>query len=85
LYLSAIDFLKTTTLSAMQLATLRAAYQEILSALENPAKRGIPAELSETIARKILAVANSADYDRATIVQMVFDEIGVVRPEKLKH
>jgi hypothetical protein len=85
LNLSVIDFSKTTPLSSTQLAILRAAHREILSALENPVKRMIPAELSEAIAQKILAVAEAADYHGATIVQMVLNEIGVARPGKLKH
>jgi hypothetical protein len=83
--LSVIDFLRTTNLSSRQLAILRAAHQDILSVLENPVKRRIPEKLSDAIARKVLAAAESADYDRAVIVQLVLKEIGVLRPEKPKH
>jgi hypothetical protein len=84
-YLSVIDFLKTKDLSSQQLAILRAAHEEILSLLQKSTRRRIPAELSEMIGRKVLDIAEAADYDRAVIVQMVLDRIGVQRPGKLKH
>ena len=84
-YLNPIDLLKADNVSSPQVATLRAAYQDILSILQKSVRRKIPAELLEIIAHKILSIAASAEHDSATIVQMVLNEIGVLRPEKPKH
>jgi hypothetical protein len=85
LYLTFINFLEDARFSPEQVAAMRAAYQEILLSLSRPVNRKIPPELSEAVARKVVNVAGAADYAKAAIVQMVLDEIGILRSDKAKR
>jgi hypothetical protein len=59
---------------------LLAAYHEVIAAIVNPLKLKVPAPLAEAVARKIIAIGQRGERDRAALVQQVFEEIGVQKP-----
>ena len=83
--LSFLDSLRNARFSPEQVAAMRAAYQEILLHLSKPANRRVPPDLSESVARKVLEVSEVAGYDRAAIVELALESIGVQRSDGLKR
>ena len=77
--------LHNSSFGPQEVSVLRAAFYEIMAALANPLKPKVPAYLSEIVARKVVAVGQTGERDRALLVERVFEEIGIERPRAVRR
>lgn len=77
-YLHIRRLLEGSALEPEHLETLYSAYDDVLASLDLPK---VPRFIRNAVARKIVALGQNGDYDRAQLVARARLELGLERPQ----